>query len=96
MAIVASLVVHANPSDEPKVFVLPSLKLPIAVNCRVVPLTIIELEGDTEIEVRVGATKNPWHPDNPQIINMAKLKTKKLLLLGISSRARCAPSPQFL
>jgi hypothetical protein len=96
VAAVVSLDVQATLSAVPKFFVLPSLKLPTAVNCRVVPLTIVELDGVTEIELSVGATKNPWQPDRPQIMVMARVKMTAELRLGMADAGRLFGIYRFL
>jgi hypothetical protein len=62
LAAVESLLLHCTP--EPKVFVDPSLKVPTALSCTVVPWLMVAV-GPTAIDVKTGSTKNPLHP-NPK------------------------------
>lgn len=45
-----------------KVCVLPSLYVPVAIICRVVPACTVGVAGFTVIVVKVGLTKNPLQP----------------------------------
>jgi hypothetical protein len=62
LAVVLALLLHCTP--EPRVFVDPSLYVPIALSCTVAPWLIVAV-GPTAMEVSTGSTKNPLHP-NPK------------------------------
>jgi hypothetical protein len=47
--------------------VVPSLKFPVAIICKVLPICRLGLAGVTVRLLRVGVTKKPWQPTRPKI-----------------------------
>lgn len=67
-----------------KVWVLPSLYVPVAIICRVVPCCTVGVAGFTVIVVKVGLTKNPLQPAaSARLIRTEKERIRRIFCLAI-------------
>ena len=63
LIVAAAVLVELHVTTLVRFWLLPSLKIPIAVNCDVAPVVIEELAGVTTIDTKTGAvTVNPVEP----------------------------------